>query len=484
MTPTPKTSRPIVPPDRDVAAMSESDLQAYAATLPSAEYPPLRWAGDAMDALTGADGKPFGPPQADDLDVLFAPGPEAVQGIGNRTVVDLGTLLRAFEERCRAQRGEDPRTWPALMLMRCLIKRCEVDGLVLHAQVRIVTCVFLGPAKLAFCRLARGGDFLGSLFAGPARFIGTTFEQSAHFHAAVFLRGAWFHETRFEGETRFNETTFNGPLSLEHARFAESLDLARAVLAGMTWLDLSGLRVGGRMALAADLKIRLDQIHGRILGEHGESLAEPERRAPNRGERGDALSYAADQYSVMTSNFAASAGPAAWRDADRCHSRYLDLWRRVSWLRGDYWSWAKGLLFKAALGNGIWLKYPLELALAVILGFGLIYALAMPYQIRADNSKTLTPYLDSAPAAAAPAAGGAEAAKRPAQNEVGCLCDIEPGLPRILTALYFSASTFTTVGYGDWHPIGWARLFAAAEALSGITIMSAFTVILVRKIIR
>jgi len=40
------------------------------------------------------------------------------------------------------------------------------------------------------------------------------------------------------------------------------------------------------------------------------------------------------------------------------------------------------------------------------------------------------------------------------------------------------------VGYGDWHPVGWARFFAAAEALSGITIMSAFTVILVRKIIR
>jgi voltage-gated potassium channel Kch len=68
--------------------------------------------------------------------------------------------------------------------------------------------------------------------------------------------------------------------------------------------------------------------------------------------------------------------------------------------------------------------------------------------------------------------------------DVCSLAEVNPPYTRVATALYFSAVTFTTVGYGDWHPVGWARFFAATEALSGITIMSAFTVILVRKIIR
>ena len=163
---------------------------------------------------------------------------------------------------------------------------------------------------------------------------------------------------------------------------------------------------------------------------------------------------------------------ASWRAADWCHSRYLDLWRQVAWLRGDYWAWLKGFLFKICLGNGIWLKYPLELAIVVILGFGLIYAAGFSDDIRADSRMISSTF---APAALSVVSGGTDAV---------CLTDISPPYVRVATALYFSAITFTTVGYGDWHPIGWARLFAATEALSGITIMSAFTVILVRKIIR
>ncbi len=40
-------------------------------------------------------------------------------------------------------------------------------------------------------------------------------------------------------------------------------------------------------------------------------------------------------------------------------------------------------------------------------------------------------------------------------------------------ALYFSAVTFTTVGYGDISPLGVNRAFAAIEALLGITINTA-----------
>lgn len=52
-----------------------------------------------------------------------------------------------------------------------------------------------------------------------------------------------------------------------------------------------------------------------------------------------------------------------------------------------------------------------------------------------------------------------------------------------LEALYFSAVTFTTVGYGDIFPIGVSRFFAVSEAFLGIIVMNTFLVSLLKKYI-
>ncbi len=50
--------------------------------------------------------------------------------------------------------------------------------------------------------------------------------------------------------------------------------------------------------------------------------------------------------------------------------------------------------------------------------------------------------------------------------------------------LYFSVVTFTTLGYGDFSPIGWARPFAAIEALGGVFMSSLFMLTFIRKMTR
>jgi len=54
----------------------------------------------------------------------------------------------------------------------------------------------------------------------------------------------------------------------------------------------------------------------------------------------------------------------------------------------------------------------------------------------------------------------------------------------LVDSLYFSLTTYTTIGYGDFHPLGIYRLFAAIEGLFGIILTSLFTVIVARRIIR
>jgi hypothetical protein len=56
--------------------------------------------------------------------------------------------------------------------------------------------------------------------------------------------------------------------------------------------------------------------------------------------------------------------------------------------------------------------------------------------------------------------------------------------PGFLDSLYFSAVTFTTVGYGDISPVGVSRYLACAEAFCGMFLMPLFIVSLSRRYLR
>lgn len=53
-----------------------------------------------------------------------------------------------------------------------------------------------------------------------------------------------------------------------------------------------------------------------------------------------------------------------------------------------------------------------------------------------------------------------------------------------LSSLYYSVVTFTTLGYGDFTPIGISRAFAAIEAFTGSFTIALFVVVFVKKMTR
>lgn len=59
-----------------------------------------------------------------------------------------------------------------------------------------------------------------------------------------------------------------------------------------------------------------------------------------------------------------------------------------------------------------------------------------------------------------------------------------PYQPNFWEALYFSVVTFTTVGFGDFTALGWARPIVMVEALCGLFIVPLFMIGLSRKYLR
>ena len=53
-----------------------------------------------------------------------------------------------------------------------------------------------------------------------------------------------------------------------------------------------------------------------------------------------------------------------------------------------------------------------------------------------------------------------------------------PVIHSFTTSLYFSATTFTTVGFGDFVPTPESRLFATVEALTGYIVLGTITAVI------
>ena len=58
------------------------------------------------------------------------------------------------------------------------------------------------------------------------------------------------------------------------------------------------------------------------------------------------------------------------------------------------------------------------------------------------------------------------------------------GAHSIWDYLYFSIITATTLGYGDMHPVGYARIFASIEAIFGMFMWAVFLAVFARKYMR
>jgi hypothetical protein len=169
---------------------------------------------------------------------------------------------------------------------------------------------------------------------------------------------------------------------------------------------------------------------------------------------------ACEQYGELEANFAAQGSPDAAAARDWCHYRYMDLRRRTQFGRWDPRRFLDWAFLKWCFGYGTITRRILYTAVVLIFLFGAAYAtngFGLPERLWAVQY------------------GG--------EGERFVLSHL-PWPDRLANAMYFSAVTFATVGYGDWYPLHWAKLAGATEGVLGVFVMAVFTVSFARKLLR
>ncbi len=268
--------------------------------------------------------------------------------------------------------------------------------------------------------------FVRAQFQGDAIFLYTKFQGDADFSGAQFQKTAFFHRAKFQGDANFIAAKF------QDANFSEAQFRGNANFSGV----ISNL-----------IHISFEQLDGHMF-------------------------YEGTNYSTFLRNFEQSN---LTDDYDACYYDFRVQKRKNEQKWYSPVRWLEWFFLDLTCGYGVKPFRAIIWASGLMLLFSLYYIKKGAIELRVERKKC----------------NGVK------ENGESCMNNREQGtefcqqhqnqstrLRRFRNALYFSVGTFTTVGYGDWHPVGKYRYAAMIEGLVGWLIMALFLVTLGKVWIR
>lgn len=350
----------------------------------------------------------------------------------------------------------------------------------------------------------------GSTFGGNVWFRGTEFEGRLDLREATFEADCTFQDAVVSGGLRAADATFRKGLAtayrdddgVHRSTFEGDVDLARADLTGLdlahaplsgavlrnadltdadlTGADLRGADLeGARLSRATlfDANLAGAGFYGGVFGEARidagtrfwpddgrpalvyESAGTGKAGRTDGGEStvaraadgGDDLRRAAGAYRAVEQLARGNAFPAL---QSRAFVRRQDVHRRRQAAEGEWGRWLRSTAARLVLlyGESPWRVIGVSVATVVLCG--LVYPFGL-FERTAPDGPPL-----------------------PAVDSVADWLSVLP------ESLYFSTLTFTTLGFGDFRPVGWGRLLATFETGLGVTLLALLVFVLGRRAAR
>lgn len=323
-------------------------------------------------------------------------------------------------------------------------------GSTVEATVDFGDATFHGEALFGPVTFKAQAWFRKVTFEGRAFFVGSTFDNNALFADAVFQRDADFSRARFKDEVWFIaatlkrtgvflQTAFNGNVSFQDADFQGNVRFDGAVFNAHA--DFTGVTLSPGRDIVVERPSRLPAIRASTPFrevEQGETLYRLAKQAAQ--QRGDYRRAGEYHYAEQCAVESGRRRACRWRPCKR------DFWRRRN-TRKIVSSILELLFVRGLFGYG---EMPHR---ALIVGLLVVALWSLFFWTGAGIIPGGSAYTNYDPSF--------------------CKC------------VYFSAVTFTTLGYGDFEPKpGFFRFLAGAEAFLGAALMALFIVGLARKYTR
>jgi len=339
-----------------------------------------------------------------------------------------------------------------------------------------------------FYDFSEKADFENAEFLGDASFVKTKFSRLVSFIKAKFENACFsevviksanfsdcafvdirFIKTKFDHSARFERAKFAGNTRFQKIEFFDSVDFSSAVFDGIadfhisdyTIIYFSDTHFSDDVRIKANLSQcyfygsnieRVDLIDSiwAVGKKNGITILEEDQKDNYISWKDLEGIYRRLKQSYQRYGDHSTAGELYYREME-CKRKQLGFFQKQCW----------NIFYRGLCGYG---EKPFGLVfytLLILFGFAIIYFY-----------NGIIVYANDLPA-----------------NTIKynfCLGypDINLIFKDFLFCLYTSVITFTTLGYGDVHPIGWSRFFASIESGLGIFMTALFIFIFTRKMLR
>ena len=366
----------------------------------------------------------------------------------------------------------------------------KFGGVQFSGKVDFTDSDFLGPLDLVGAIFSEDAEFAGATFSNIADFRGTTFKKDAEFSGATFSRAEFrkatfkrganfsisrftedsgFEEIKFYGEANFGETEFKkrvrynrvdffDTVTFINAKFPSEITFRGGLFRGYAQIlprNYVSLNLS-RTRFLSKTQIRLDAAQSYFAGADLAMIDFEDSRWPDdfvlpeekECERKDLI-----EISESSKDFDISVVETIYRDLKKCMERSGNYEKA-----GEFYFRERECRRKRSKGlDRLWLE---------------IYRTICGYGERPVNvirvSLTIIFFFSAAHVL----------------FQGICFSDTS-FTQRLWESFYFSVITFTTLGYGDFHPVTHVgQVLAIAEAFTGAFMIAVFVLVFGRKMMR